>query len=335
MKATILRSKESAVFALFIIVFAVFAAQSDRFAAPDNLFNVARQYSELTVVSVGLTMVIITGGIDISVGSVVGLSSILVGVVAGRMGLNIWLACAAGLLAGLTCGAINGLVITKLKVQPIVTTLAMLSAARGLAFVLSEARSLSGFPDSFVALGQTAIGPIPGLGYVPLAVAAAFLLVVFGIILLRGTAFGRGIYAVGSSEEAARLSGINVFWVKMFAYWFTGLLGGLGGVMMAARLASSIPDAGTGFEFEAITAVVMGGSSLKGGEGNIVGTIIGVAIMGILRNGLNLIGVPNTWQVLFLGVMLILAVLADNLRSALRSKRELRYSVSKASGGGD
>jgi len=331
----ILRTKESAVFVLFLIVFAIFAAQTDRFAAPDNLFNVARQYSELAVVSVGLTMVIITGGIDISIGSIVGLSSILVGVLCGRMGLNIWPACAAALLAGLACGAINGLVITKLRIQPIVTTLAMLSAARGLAFVLSEARSLSGFPDSFIALGQLAIGPIPGLGYIPLAVVIALSLIILGIVVLRGTAFGRSIYAVGSSEEAARLSGINVFWVKMFTYSFTGLLAGLGGIMMAARLASSIPDAGTGFEFEAITAVVMGGSSLKGGEGNIVGTIIGVAVMGILRNGLNLIGVPNTWQVLFLGVMLILAVLADNLRSALRSKRELRYAVSKAPDGSD
>lgn len=330
---SILRSKESAVFVLFLIVFAVFAAQSDRFAAPDNLFNVARQYSELAVVSVGLTMVIITGGIDISVGSVVGLSSILVGVLAGRMGLNIWLACVAAMLAGLACGAINGLVVTKLRVQPIVATLAMMSAARGLAFVLTEARSLSGFPDSFVALGQAAIGPVPGLGYIPLSVAIALVLVMLGIVILRRTAFGRGIYAAGSSEEAARLSGVDVFRVKLFAYSFTGLLCGLGGVMMAARLASSVPDAGSGFEFEAITAVVMGGSSLKGGEGNIVGTIIGVAVMGILRNGLNLIGVPNIWQVLFLGVMLILAVLADNLRTMLRSRRELRYPVREEPGG--
>ena len=323
----ILKSKESAVLGLFLAVFVVFAIQTDRFAAPDNLLDVARQYSELAVVSVGLTMVIITGGIDISVGSVVGLSSILVGVLAGRLGLNIWVACILAVLAGLACGAINGLVITKLRVQPIVTTLAMMSAARGLAFVLTGARSLSGFPDSFVALGQIGIGPIPWLGRIPLSVIVALSVVVFGLVVLRRTAFGRGIYAVGATEEAARLSGVNVFRVKLFAYSFTGLLCGLGGVMMAARVASSVPDAGTGFEFEAITAAVMGGSSLKGGEGTIIGTIIGVAVMGTLRNGLGLIGVPNTWQVLFLGIMLILAVLADNLRVLLRSRQELHHTV--------
>lgn len=314
MKA-ILKSKESAILVLFAVVFIVFARLSDRFATPDNLFNIARQYSELAVVSIGLTVVIVTGGIDISVGSIVGLSSILVGVLAAKLGLNIWLACVLAMIGGLVCGLINGLVVTRLRVQPIVATLAMLSAARGLAWILSGARSLSGFSDAFVALGQTAIGPIP------LSVAVALVLVVLGIIVLRYTALGREIYAVGSSEEAARLSGVNVFRIKLFAYALTGMLCGLGGVIMAARLASSVPDAGSGFEFEAITAVVMGGSSLKGGEGSIIGTIIGVAVMGILRNGLNLIGVPNIWQVLFLGVMLILAVMGDNLRSWIRSRQ--------------
>lgn len=318
---TILKSKESAVLALFVIVFAAFAFTTDRFATSDNLFNVARQYSELAVVAVGLTMIIITGGIDISVGSMVGLTSILVGVFAGERHLNIWIACVLAILAGLGCGAINGLVITKLKVQPIVATLAMMSAARGLAFVLSGARSISNFPDGFIAFGQMAIGPIP------LPVLVALMLVILGVVILRYTAFGREVYAVGASEEAARLSGVSVFKIKMFAYAFTGMLCGLGGAMMASRVASSVPDAGSGFEFEAITAVVMGGSSLRGGEGNIVGTIIGVAVMAILRNGLNLRGVPNIWQVMFLGIMLILAVLADNLRGWLRAGRELREPV--------
>ena len=324
---TIFRSKESAVLGLFVIVFAGFAFTTDRFATSDNLFNVARQYSELAVVAVGLTMIIITGGIDISVGSVIGLSSILVGVLAGQAHMNIWAACVLAIVAGLACGAINGLVITKLNVQPIVATLAMMSAARGLAFVLSGARSLSDFPQSFVDLGQTSVGPVPIIGYIPLPVIVALLLVVLGVVVLRYTSFGRQVYAVGAAEEAARLSGVNVFRVKMFAYAVTGMLCGLGGVMMSSRVASSVPDAGSGFEFEAITAVVMGGSSLKGGEGNIIGTIIGVAVMGILRNGLNLRGVPNIWQVMFLGIMLILAVLADNLRGWLRANRELRQPI--------
>lgn len=324
---TILRSKETAVFGLFLAVFIVFARMTDRFATPDNLFNVARQYSELAVVAVGLTMVIIAGGLDISVGSVVGLSSILFGFVVTRAGMNVWLACLLAIVTGFACGTINALVITKLKVQPIVATLAMMSVARGLAYVLSEARSLGGFPDAFVGLGQTDVGPIPALGYVPLPVVVALAIVLAGFVLLRYAAFGRGIYAIGASEEAARLSGVNVFGTQLFVYGLTGVLCGLGGIMMAARVASSVPDAGSGFEFEAITAVVMGGSSLKGGEGSIVGTIIGVAVMAVLRNGLNLIGVPNIWQVLFLGVMLILAVLGDNLRSSLRAGRELRQTA--------
>ena len=325
----VLRSKETAVFGLFLAVFIVFARMTDRFATSDNLFNVARQYSELAVVAVGLTMVIIAGGLDISVGSVVGLSSILFGVVATRLGMSVWIACVLAILTGLSCGAVNALVITRLKVQPIVATLAMMSVARGLAYVLSDARSLGGFPDSFVGLGQTAIGPIPILGYIPLPVVVALIIFLAGFIILRRTAFGRGPYAVGASEEAARLSGVNVFGVQMFVYALTGALCGLGGVMMAARVASSVPDAGAGFEFEAITAVVMGGSSLKGGEGSIVGTMIGVAVMAILRNGLNLIGVPNIWQVLFLGVLLILAVLGDNLRTWLRAGRELKQTISE------
>lgn len=324
---SILKSKESAVFALFVVVFATFALQTEKFATPDNLFNVARQYSELAVVSIGLTLVIITGGIDISVGSVVGLSSVLLGIFAIVFGLNIWIACILAVLAGLACGTINGLVITKAKVQPIVATLAMMSAARGLAYALTEGYSRSGFPDSFVALGQNALGPIPWVGSIPYSVPVALALVIFGIVLLRRTALGRGIYAAGAAEEAARLSGMDVFRLKLFAYSLTGLLCGLGGVMMTARMASAVPDAGAGFEFEAITAVVMGGSSLKGGEGNIVGTIIGVAVMASLRNGLNLIGVQNIWQMLFLGVVLILAVLADNVRMMIRSRREVRYQT--------
>lgn len=325
MKA-LLRSKESAVLVLFLVVFALFTARTDRFAQPDNLLNVARQYSELAVVSVGLTMVIISGGIDISIGSVLGLSSVLVGVLCTGMGMNVWLASCLAVLAGLACGMLNGLLITRVRLRPIVTTLAMMSAARGLAYVLSGARTISEFPESFVALGQATLGPIP------LSVIVAIVLVVSGAVFLRGTAFGRCIYAVGSSEEAARLSGVNVSGARLFAYSLTGLLAGLGGVMMAARLASSIAEAGTGMEFEAITAVVMGGSSLTGGEGSIIGTIIGVAVMGVLRNGLNLIGVPNTWQVFFLGVMLILAVLGDNLRGLIRSRGELRCVTDGRSG---
>jgi len=314
----VLRSKESVVFALFAAVFAVFALRTPNFATPDNLFNVARQYSELAVVSVGLTMIIITGGIDISVGSIVGLSSVMLGIFALRLGLNIWASCILATMTGLACGLINGVFITKLKVQPIVVTLAMMSAARGLALALTQGFSHSGFPDAFVGLGQTSIGSMP------LSVPIALLIVIIGVIVLRRTPLGRGIYAVGSSEEATRLSGMDTFRLKMFAYGGTGLLCGLAGIMMAARLASAVPDAGNGFEFEAITAVVLGGSSLKGGEGSIVGTIIGVAVMAILRNGLNLIGVPDNWQVLFLGVALILSVLADNLRQALRKRRETR-----------
>ncbi len=324
---SLIRAKESVVLLMFIVVFAAFAVTTDRFASVDNLLNIARQYSELAVVAVGLTMIIITGGIDISVGSIVGLSSITLGVLAGQMHMNVWAACAAAMAVGLLCGTLNGLVITKLGVQPIVATLAMMSAARGLAFVLSGARSLADFPDSFVGLGQTEVGPVPFIGYIPLSVCLALLLAVCGFVLLRFTSLGRMIHAVGFSEEATRLSGIGVVKVKVFAYSLTGLLCGLGGIMMTARVASSVPDAGNGFEFEAITAVVMGGSSLRGGEGSIIGTMIGVAVMGILRNGLNLRGVPNTWQVLFLGAMLILAVLADNLRVWMRSRLESRQQA--------
>ncbi|MCL6629183.1 MAG: ABC transporter permease [Armatimonadetes bacterium] len=317
LKMRIFKSKELAVLLLFLGIFAMFAVKTPQFATPYNLLNVARQYSELAVVAVGLTMVIIAGGIDISVGSVVGLSSIMVGVLAVNMHLNIWLACFLALLTGLACGMTNGFAITRLGIQPIVTTLAMMSTARGLAYVLSDARTISGLPMSFTGLDQVSMGAVP------LAVVLALVIVVAGTVTLRQTAFGRSVYAVGANEEAARLSGTNTRQVKMLVYSLTGMLAGLSGIMMTTRVSCALPDAGLGFEFEAITAVVMGGSSLKGGEGNIVGTIIGVGIMGILRNGLNLIGVTDTWKVLFLGVMLIIAVLVDNLRTMVGSRHHI------------
>lgn len=264
------------------------------------------------ILALGATFVIITGGIDLSVGTVMTLSSVLTGLIVVTAELPIILGVLGGIATGAFCGMLCGVAITKLQIPPFIATLAMMMIAKGLALVLSNAAPIY-FTDhpSFakIALGNS----IPGVN-LPNAVLIFFILGIIAAIILSKTILGRFNFAIGSNEEATKLSGINVDRWKIGIYSLAGAFTGIAGVIMASRLNSAQPALGQGYELEAIAAVVIGGTSLSGGKGTIVGTIIGALIMSVLTNGLRVLSIPQEWQTVVVGVVIIAAVFMDILR---------------------
>ncbi|MDZ7372356.1 MAG: ABC transporter permease [candidate division KSB1 bacterium] len=278
------------------------------FRTAENIFSVFRNFSFVAILAIGETLVIISAGIDLSVGSILGLSGCLAAL-AMRTGWPDVAAVAAGLLCGTLLGLTNGLLVTAVKLPPFIVTLGTLSIARGLAYVVTRGWPISGFSDGFMWLGQGSLWLVP----VPVVVMFGFAgLVSF---LLRHTVWGRQLYAIGGNEEAARLSGVHVSRVKVIAYALSGFSAALTGLLLMARLGVSQSVAGQGYELDAIAASVIGGTSLMGGQGTVSGVIIGAAVMGVLRNGLVLLGVSAFWQQVALGAVIILAVAMDRLRS--------------------
>lgn len=292
-----------------IVLVVVMSFLSPFFLTFNNLFNVATQIAVIAILAFGQTFVIVSGGIDLSVGSVLGLAGIVFGWASVVAGLPLVVALALGLGAGAAIGLVNGLLITLGKLPPFIATLAMLSAARGLALVISGGQPLNPIPPAVRTLGGGDL-----FGVVPLPVILLVIMWVITIIILRSTYPGRCMYAIGGNEEAARLSGINVFRQKLFIYVLSGLFAGVAGILITARLASAQPQAGFTFELDAIAAVVIGGASLAGGVGSASGTLIGALILGVLRNGLNLLNVSAFWQQVVIGVVIALAVMTDTLR---------------------
>ena len=299
-----------------IVLVVLLSFLSPYFLAVNNLFNVFQQITVLAIIALGATMVIVSGGIDLSVGSVAALSGMVAGVSFGQLGLPMGVAVVLSLLVGAAAGLANGLLIVLGKVPPFVATLAMLSVARGLTLVLSNGQPVSGFPDWFREIGTFDI-----FNVVPGVVILVALLYLAGSLYLRYRPGGRAIYAVGGSEEVARLSGMNVGLLKLRVYTIAGALAGLGGLVLTSRLNSAQPTAGAGLELDVIAAVVIGGTSLSGGVGTVVGTLIGALIIGVLRNGLNLLDVSSFWQQVVIGVVIAGAVMVDTLGNRRRRRR--------------
>ncbi len=297
---------------LLVLCVALWIA-SPHFLTAANLLNVVEQSAIIGIIAVGMTFVIITAGIDLSVGSLVALSGIAFGT-AAHQGVPLPLAAGIGLGTGMVCGTLNGLLITIGRLPPFIATLGMMSMARGAALMLSDGRPISGYPEGFrlLATGNALGIPVPVLLMLALYGTAHF--------LLRRTTFGRYTYAIGGNEEAATLSGINVRLNKTLVYSLSGLLSAVTALLLVARLNSAQPIAGMMYELDAIAAVVIGGASLMGGAGSVVGTLIGSLIMAVLRNGLNLLGVPSYVQQVAIGAVIVIAVLVD---MALR-RRERR-----------
>jgi len=279
-------------------------ALTPHFLTISNLLNIAEQATIIAIIAVGMTFVIITGGIDLSVGSVLAFAGVVMASVL-HSGLPLPLALIVGLGAGLLCGLVNGLLITVGRLPPFIATLGMMSVARGAALMFTEGRPISGFSESFrsLATGEVFRIPAPVIIMIGVYVIAHF--------ILRRTKLGRYTYAIGGNEEAALLSGINVKLYKTMVYGLAGLLSGLAAILLTARLNSAQPIAGMSYELDAIAATVIGGTSLLGGEGTVVGTLIGALIMAVLRNGLNLLGVSSFIQQIVIGTVIIVAVLID------------------------
>jgi len=290
---------------ILLAISLVFAVTSPNFLEPSNLLNIGLQTSIIAIVAIGMTFTILTAGIDLSVGSVMALSGALAAGLAVRNGLGTVPAILLALLAGTAFGAINGTLIVRGGIPPFVATLATLAVARGLTLVYTQGRPIAGLDKSFVWLGN---GRILGL---PVPVILMIAAAIIAWVVLRQTRFGLYVYATGGNEETTRLAGVSPVRIKLAVYMISGFMAALGGVLLTARLASAQPNAATGWELDAIAAPVLGGVSLFGGVGGVVGTIIGAFIIGVLRNGLNLLRVPSYYQQVITGVVLVLAVMLD------------------------
>ena len=291
-------------------LFIYFALRVPNFTDGLGILDDIKQYASYAILAVGLTLIIGSGGIDISVGSVLGFSTVLLGVVLSRTGSSLAVACLLAIAAGTAWGAFNGLAVARLRLQPIVVTLSTWAAARGLAYVMAgQGISSIKLPDSAESLSNMTYGS-------PAPVVLALVVAVAGWLVLSRTPFGRHILAIGSNEEAARLSGIDVSRVKLSVYAITGFLAGLAGVITAGMMNTATTEAGLGYEFEAITAVLIGGTSISGGEATVLGSALGVIAVALLNRGLGLLGINDLdlWRMLCLGVILIASVMLDRLR---------------------
>ncbi|MBR9946799.1 ribose ABC transporter permease [Clostridiaceae bacterium Marseille-Q4145] len=297
-----------ALLAMFIFL-TVFPTTRSTFLTPKNMFNILRQNASNLFLATGMTMVIILGGIDLSVGSVIALS----GVVAAGCVVNFGLPEAVGFIAAIAVGAavglFNGFIICKTDIPPFIVTLASMNITKGIALVLTGGAPIRCMTDAFKFPGAGYVGPVPT------PVILMFIIFILAALMINKTQLGRHIYAVGGNVQAAKFSGISVQKVKFIVYAYTGVMAGIAGVVIASRLYSGQPTAGDGAEMDAIASVVVGGTSMSGGSGRIGGTLIGVLIIGVLNNGLNLMGVDSNFQYIVKGLVILLAVYVDFLRN--------------------
>lgn len=291
-----------------VIIMVYFTVMKAKFLTLDNMLNMLRQTSINGLLAIGMTFVVLTGGIDLSVGSIVGASGMFAALVARTVtGMPWYLAVLVGLGVGLLLGAVNGVIISYLKVPAFIATLGMLSIARGVTFMASDAKPVPGLSEGFLKIGGGSVGIIP----IPIIVLAVVLAISY--IILYKTRYGRYIFATGGNPVSARVSGINVKAIICSVYMISGVLAGLAGVILTSRVTSGLSQGGNGYEVDAIAAAVIGGNSLSGGRGRLWGTIVGFLIMGVMNNGLDMMAVSSYWQLVIKGIIIIGAVMLDSL----------------------
>jgi len=281
---------------------------SPAFLTKENILNVLRQVSTNANLALGMTLAILICGIDLSVGSIVALAGTIAGGLIAFSDVPIPMAIFAGIMAGTLCGLFNGLMIAYTGITPFIVTLAMLNIARGAAYVYTGGQPIRVMNSDFNVIGAGYLGPIP------LPVIYSVVFVIITVLILNQTKLGRHIYAVGGNREAARFTGIKIKQVEVFVYTFSGFMAAFSGVVLAARMFSGQPTVGNGFELDAIAAVVLGGTSMMGGVGKIGGTILGVLVIGVLNNGLNLLNINSFWQLIIKGVVILVAVYVDMMK---------------------
>jgi ribose transport system permease protein len=293
---------------VLILICVLFAVLTPNFLTENNIINVVRQASINIVLAAGMTFVILTGGIDLAVGSVLGLTAVVAVVVSLVPGLT-WAAVPAALLGGLVIGVLTGMIVAYLGLPPFIVTLGTYTAIRGAAYLVAGGTTVINSQINFAWIGNGYLGPVPWL------VIIALLTIAISAFILQGTVLGVHVYAVGGNPQAARLTGIPVSFVLIFVYGVSGLLSGLGGAMSASRLYSAQGQLGIGYELDAIAAVILGGTSFSGGIGNVFGTLVGALIIAVLNNGLTLLNVSFYWQLVIKGAVIVLAVTLDKLRT--------------------
>lgn len=298
----------------FLVMIIIFAIASPNFLTANTMFTILKQVAITGIVSIGMTLVLLTGGIDLSVGSIAGVTAVTAAICLKNFELPIFLTCIIGLLLAVIYGAISGICVTKLNMPPFIATLGVQTSLRGLAYIVTGGLPVYGFTKAFSAFAQ---GTIAG---VPYPVILTIVLFIVFIIALSRTTIGRYLYGVGGNEEASRLSGINVTAIKVMAYSISGLLAGVAGLVLLSRTASGQPSAGNGYEMDAITAAVIGGVSLSGGEGRLPMVIIGVLLMGTLGTGMIMCGINDYVQQLVKGIVLIAAVAYSQFSQKIRNR---------------
>lgn len=302
----LLFSQEGVLFIIMVVSVLFLATQTDKFLTLSNLLQQGRFMTEVGLIAIPMTYIIITGGIDLSVGSILGLTAIILGWTWQELGFPLELAIITGIVAGTIAGFVNGFFIVRVKVPPLIMTLATLALYRGLAEGISEAKSARGYPEWFFQLGQ---GDFLGI---PTQLWLLIVAVVFFAIILARTRIGRALYAIGNNETGARFSGLTVDRYLLFIYTLSGFMSGLAGYIFVSRVSTTRSDMGTGIELDVIAAVVLGGTSIFGGTGSVAGTMIGVVLIQLLKNGLALTGVTSDATIIVIGSVLIFAILVNN-----------------------
>lgn len=309
-------SNMSALIVLIVLCVAMSIVEP-AFRSFGNLINILQQVTVIAVLALGVNIVIFTGGIDISVGSIVAFTGIIMGKIIVQGGMSPVFGVLVALVAGALCGTFNGIMISKFKLQPMIATLAMMSMARGAALTLADGQTITGYSDGFRWIGNAVIPRTK----IPVQIIFMVLLYLLIFYLMKYRKFGRFIYSIGGNEEATRLSGIDTDKYKMLAYTMSGLFAAIASVILVAKLNSAQSTAGLDYEMDAIASCVIGGTSLLGGFGSVWGTLVGAIIMIVIRNGLNLLNVSSNLQKLVIGVVILLAVLADSIRHKASARK--------------
>lgn len=304
-RKTQFKFREMGILIVMIVIILIFSIISPQFLKVRNLFNITKQIATLGICSVGVTFVLITGGIDLSLGYQISLINIICAYMMTRMNIHWILAIAISMVIGTCVGLLNGFIIVKTKVAPLIVTLSMMQILNGLSYIISGGLPIVGFPKAFTLLGQ---GRIFGI---PISFFVLLIIIFLGAFLLNKTCYGRYCYAIGCNEEATKLSGVNTNRVKLMVYALCGLFTSIGAILLLSRLNSAQSATGAGFEFEVLTACVLGGVSAAGGKGKMWGAAVGCIIIGILDNGLVLLGVTEYVQLVIKGIILLCAVIYD------------------------
>lgn len=312
--------RQYAILLVLVALVALFTAINSQFIKIENILQIIRNISIYGIIAVGMTFCLISGGLDLSVGTITGFAVVIMAIFIINLGLPVYVAVIAALISGTVIGIVNAIVIIEFNVPPFIATLATMEAFRGVIYVLTGAKPIFGYDPSFTTMGQGSF-----LG-VPIPIFIFLLVFIIGWFVLTKTTYGRYVYGVGSGEEVCRLSGINVKKIKYFVYIINGILSAFAGIILASRLNSGQPRAGDGYEFGVITACVLGGVSIAGGEGKLGGVLVGLLITGVLNNGLIMAGVTEYYQMIITGAVLIIAVGFDattQIRRAAKTEIKL------------